>query len=109
MSGGTPPPERQLDLRALAEYGEKRGTRILRDTPEVRLVLFSLQDGQRVSGRGEPRVHLICIDGEGELWAGETRVSAHAGTMLACGVGEPHGAQAHEGRFLVLGVITPRP
>lgn len=109
MSGGTPSAEPQLDLLALAEYGETRGTRVLRDTPEVRLVLFSLQGGQRVSGRGEPRVHLICLDGAGELWAGETRVSAHAGTMLACEVGEPHGAQANEGPFLVLGVITPRP
>lgn len=98
-----------VDLRTLAEYGERRGARILADDPEVRLVLFSLQDGQKVSGRGEPRVNLLTIDGEGELWGGDRSVHAHAGTMLACETGEPHGATAGEGRFLVLGIITPNP
>ena len=102
-------PLNDVDLRVLAKYGEHRGARILADYPEVRLVLFSLQDGQKVSGRGEPRVHLLAIDGEGELWGGDRSVGAHAGTMLACDTGEPHGASASDGRFLVLGIITPNP
>ncbi|MDZ7801403.1 MAG: hypothetical protein U5K81_11515 [Trueperaceae bacterium] len=97
------------DLPALARYGATRDAQILVDAPEVRMVLFSLQDGQRVRGRGEPRVHMICIEGEGELWAGERSVPARAGSMIGCGAGEAHGAQAGDGRFLVLGVITPRP
>ena len=56
-----------VDLLALAQYGERRGTRILTDTLEARLVLFSLQSGQKVSGREEQRVHLLALDGEGEL------------------------------------------
>ena len=98
-----------VDLFALAQYGERRGTRILSDTAEARLVLFSLQAGQKVSGRGEPRVHLLALDGEGELWAGDERVPATAGTLIACDAGTPHGAQAGDGRFLVLGIITPGP
>lgn len=98
-----------VDLRSLADYGERRGARILADDPEVRLVLFSLQNGQKVSGRGEPRVHLLAIDGEGELWGGDRRIQAGTGTMLACDTGEPHGATAGDGRFLVLGIITPNP
>lgn len=98
-----------VDLFALAQYGERRGTRILSDTAEARLVLFSLQSGQKVSGRGEPRVHLLALDGEGELWAGDHRIQAKAGTLIACDAGTPHGAQAGDGRFLVLGIITPGP
>ena len=98
-----------VDLFALAQYGERRGTRILADAAEARLVLFSLKTGQKVSGRGEPRVHLLALDGEGELWAGDERVPATAGTLIACDAGTPHGAQAGDGRFLVLGIITPGP
>ncbi|WP_421684969.1 hypothetical protein [Thermus thermophilus] len=36
-------------------------------------------------------------------------MAATPGTLLACEPGEPHGAKAGEGRFLVLGIITPRP
>ncbi|MFW5899354.1 MAG: cupin [Jiangellaceae bacterium] len=97
------------ELPALARYGEKRDAQILVDAPEVRMVLFSLQAGQRVGGRGEPRVQMICIEGDGQLWAGERTVPARAGTMIGCAAGEAHGAQAGDGRFLVLGVITPRP
>ncbi|MEX2501894.1 MAG: hypothetical protein WD336_05930 [Trueperaceae bacterium] len=97
------------DLTALASHGERRNAIIVSDKREARLVLFSLQEGQQVSGRGEPRVHLLCLDGEGELWRGEHRVRAKAGTLLACDVGEAHGAQAGDGRFLVLGIITPGP
>lgn len=98
-----------VDLLALAQYGERRGTRILSDTAEARLVLFSLQSGQKVSGRGEPRVHLLALGGDGELWAGDRRTQATAGTLIACDAGTPHGAQAGDGRFLVLGIITPGP
>lgn len=98
-----------VDLSQLATFGERRDVQVVSDAPEVRLVLFSLQAGQKASGRGEPRVHLLALEGEGELWCGERRVSATAGTLLACEAGEAHGAQAGSGRFLVLGIITPRP
>lgn len=98
-----------FDLPSLAQYGPQRGARVVADSPEARIVLFSLQDGQQVRGRGEPRVSLVAIEGEGELWAGDVRVAARAGTLLACRAGEEHGARAGSGRFLVLGVITPRP
>lgn len=98
-----------FDLPSLACYGERRDARVVSDSPEARLVLFSLQDGQQVRGRGEPRVSLVAIEGEGELWAGEVKVAARAGTLLACSANEEHGARAGAGRFLVLGIITPRP
>ncbi|HLR46428.1 MAG TPA: hypothetical protein VK092_04655 [Deinococcales bacterium] len=97
------------DLLALAQYGEKRHTQVVSDSDEARLVLFSLQDGQQVRGRGEPRVHMLALEGEGELWAGEKTVPAAAGTMIACDADVEHGARAGAGRFLVLGIITPRP
>lgn len=97
------------DLRELARYGDRRHAQVVSETPEAKLVLFSLQAGQQVRGRGEPRVHLLAVEGEGELWAGEARVPAVAGTLLPCEPGEAHGAVAGDGRFLVLGVITPAP
>ena len=98
-----------VDLAGLATFGERRGVQVVSDTPEARLVLFSLQAGQKASGRGEPYVHLLALEGEGELWCGERRVSATSGTLLACEAGEAHGARAGDGPFLVLGIITPRP
>lgn len=98
-----------VDLIRLAAFGERRGVQVISDTPEARLVLFSLQGGQKASGRGEPRVHLLALEGEGELWCGERRLAATAGTLLACEAGDAHGARAGEGPFLVLGIITPRP
>ena len=97
------------ELLELARYGDKRHAQVVSESPEAKLVLFSLQEGQQVRGRGEPRVHLLALEGEGELWAGETRVAARAGTLLPCEANEVHGARAGDGRFLVLGVITPAP
>lgn len=97
------------DLLALAQYGEKRHSQIISDSDEARLVLFSLQNGQQVRGHGEPRVHMLALEGEGELWAGDETVSAKAGTMIACDADVEHGARAGDGKFLVLGIITPRP
>lgn len=98
-----------FDLLSLAQYGQQRNAQVVSDTPEARIVLFSLQAEQQVRGRGEPRVHLIALDGEGELWAGDVRLEAKAGSMLRCNPDEEHGARAGAGRFLVLGIITPRP
>lgn len=41
-----------MNLLERARYGEIRGVEVLADHPEVRLVLFSLQKGQEVRGRG---------------------------------------------------------
>ncbi len=98
-----------MNLLEKARYGEARGVELLADHPEVRLVLFSLQNGQEVRGGGEPRVHLLCLEGQGVLWASGREVQAVPGTLLACEPGETHGARAGEGPFLVLGIIAPRP
>ncbi len=109
MNAPEAPEPAPFDLLALAQYGPQRHAQVVSDNPEARIVLFSLQAGQQVRGRGEPRVHLIALEGEGTLWAGDVQVEAKAGTMLACNADEEHGARANDGRFLVLGVITPRP
>ena len=98
-----------MNLLENARFGTVRGVEVLADYPEVRLVLFSLQNGQEVRGKGEPRVHLLCLEGEGTLFAGEREVLARPGTLLDASPGEPHGARADQGRFLVLGIITPHP
>ncbi|MEZ0348300.1 MAG: AraC family ligand binding domain-containing protein [Thermus sp.] len=98
-----------MNLLDKARYGVVRGVELLADHPEVRLVLFSLRSGQEVKGVGEPRVHLLCLEGEGILWAGEKEVHATPGVLLAAAPGEPHGARAGQGQFLVLGIVTPRP
>jgi quercetin dioxygenase-like cupin family protein len=92
-----------------ARYGDTRGVEAIADTPEVKLVLFSLQRGQEAKGRGEPRVHMLVLEGAGVLWNERGEVPASTGTLLASEPGEAHGARAGEGRLLVLGVITPRP
>ena len=96
-----------MNLLDLAQYGERRHTQVLSSTPEAKLVLFSLSQGQEVKGRGEPRVHMIALEGSGSLWAGENRVEARAGTVIHAEPGEAHGAVAADGNFLVLGIITP--
>ncbi|WP_018112069.1 AraC family ligand binding domain-containing protein [Thermus igniterrae] len=98
-----------MNLLEQARYGNTRQVQLLADHPEVRLVLFSLQQGQEVQGQGEPRVHLLCLQGQGVLWAGDREVRATPGTLLAAEPGEAHGAKAGERSFLVLGIITPRP
>ncbi len=98
-----------MNLIQKARYSQVRGVELLADHPEVRLVLFSLQKGQEVRGQGEPRVHLLCLEGEGTLWAGEQAIPATPGTLLAVEPREAHGAKAGEGTLLVLGIITPRP
>lgn len=98
-----------MNLLDLAKHGDTRNVQVVSDTPEAKLVLFSLRDGQKAQGRGEPRVHLLALAGEGELWAGDVRVSATAGTILPAEIGEAHGAEAGSGDFLVLGIITPAP
>ncbi len=98
-----------MNLLDLAAYGPRRHVKLIADHPEARLVLFSLSQGQEVSGSGEPRVFLLCLEGEGELWAGDERRKAGPGDLVACEPGEPHGAKATGERFLVLGIITPRP
>jgi len=54
-------------------------------------------------------VHLLCLEGEGILWAGKRVLPTTPGTLLPAEPGEAHGAKAKEGAFLVLGIITPRP
>ncbi|HEX7004603.1 MAG TPA: hypothetical protein VF168_10500 [Trueperaceae bacterium] len=96
-----------MNLLDQAQYGDRRHTRILSSSAEAKLVLFSLANGQEVKGRGEPRVHMIALEGRGSLWAGENRIDAKAGTMIQAEPGEAHGAAAADGNFLVLGIITP--
>lgn len=98
-----------MNLLDMAEFGDKRHVQVVSRSPEAKLVLFSLRNGQQAQGRGEPRVHLLAVAGEGELWAGDVRVPARPGTILESDTGVHHGMQAGDGDFLVLGIITPAP
>ncbi len=98
-----------MNLLDLAKFGDQRNVQVVSDTSEAKLVLFSLRNGQTAQGRGEPRVHLLALAGEGELWTGEVRMAARAGTILESDAGVHHGMQAADGDFLVLGIITPAP
>lgn len=98
-----------MNLPDLACFGDRRHSQVISSSPEAKLVLFSLRDGQEVKGRGEPRVHMVALSGSGQLWSDSERMTAQAGTLLAVGPGEQHGAVAGDGEFLVLGIITPTP
>lgn len=95
---------------AVAARPERPATAVLFDTPDVRLVVFRLADGQAVPPHANPStVTLTVLEGTGTLSGAEGDRQCSAGEVVAYAPGETHGMRATSGELLLLAAITPRP
>lgn len=84
-------------------------SRLLADSPEARVVLFSIGAGQEIPAHISPsRVFMYCAQGAGSFLKGEAQVPVKPGTMVECAPYENHGMSATED-MLVMAVIAPCP
>ena len=97
---------------AVAASSTLPATAILHDSPDVRLVVFRLAPGQKVSPhRSTSSVMLSVIEGSGVI-SGEpfpAEAACAAGDVFAFEPGELHGMRADTEELLLLATITPRP
>jgi quercetin dioxygenase-like cupin family protein len=97
---------------AVAAGSTLPATAILHDSPDVRLVVFRLAPGQRVSPhRSTSSVMLSVIGGSGII-SGErdpAELTCATGDVVAFEPGELHGMRADTQELLLLATITPRP
>ncbi len=99
-----------LNLFELAGFDPERPKpRLLVDSEEARVVLFSIRAGQVIPAHVSPsRVFMYCAQGTGTFLKGDAEVPVKPGTLVACEPDEPHGMSAAED-MLVLAVIAPCP
>ena len=84
-------------------------TRMLHDSPEMRVVVFGLEAGQEVPPHSVPvRVLMHVLQGKGVFLTGKGEESAYTGAFAVTEPNEPHGLKAVE-RTVMLAVIAPRP
>ena len=84
-------------------------TRLLHDSPEMRVVVFGLEAGQEVPPHTVPvRVLMHVLQGKGVFLTGKGEEPAHPGAFAVTEPNEPHGLRVAE-RTVMLAVIAPRP
>lgn len=88
---------------------EKPGTKLLYNSDNVRLVLFSLEPGQKVEPHTvQPQVSMLVISGKGKMIIGDNKFEVKQGFLGVCESMESHGFEAEE-KMIVLASITPSP
>lgn len=100
------------DLFELVEFrAEKYNARLLYDSENARVVLFSLEGGQQIDPHSAPSTVVMCaLQGAGSFIKGEDVIAVKAGSLIACEPNELHGMKADKGeRLAVLAVVAPRP
>jgi quercetin dioxygenase-like cupin family protein len=84
-------------------------TRLLHDSPEMRVVVFGLEAGQEVPPHTVPvRVLMHVLQGKGVFLTGKGEEPAYPGAIAVTAPNEPHGLKAVE-RTVMLAIIAPRP
>lgn len=99
-----------INVLELANFNPSRPmSRLLADSPEARVVLFSIRAGQEIPAHISPsRVFMYCAQGSGSFLKGEGQVPVKPGTLVECDPYENHGMSATED-MLVMAVIAPCP
>jgi quercetin dioxygenase-like cupin family protein len=88
---------------------EKPISKLLYDSENIRLVLFSLEAGQKIESHTvEPQVSMLVVSGKGKLIIGDKKVDVKQGYLGVCESMESHGFEADE-KMVVLASITPSP
>lgn len=84
-------------------------TKLLSDSPEMRVVVFGLEAGQEVHPHTAPvRVMMLVLEGKGTFGTGQGQEPAYPGAFVICEPNEPHSLKAEE-KTIMLAVIAPRP
>jgi quercetin dioxygenase-like cupin family protein len=96
----------ELELR-----GGTRSPIVLHSTDEARAVLIGLEPGQQL---GDHQVHehawMVVVDGRVQVWSGDERLDAGAGTLVRFEERERHRvSSADGGRILLLLAPWPGP
>ncbi len=88
---------------------EAKVSTLVLDTEQVRLALFCSEAGQGVEGcSSTSRVVFTILEGEGEFFDGQRRISAGPGQVVVWEPGSTHGYKALS-RPVFLATIAPRP
>ena len=84
-------------------------SRLLLDSPEMRVVVFGIDAGQEIPSHTAPsRVLMHVVRGKGVFVIGQGTRPAESGTFVVTEPNEPHGWKATE-QTILLAVIAPRP
>lgn len=85
-------------------------TAIIHDSPDVRLVTFRIDPGQRVPPHtSASTVVLTVVSGSGTVTGGDEERDVRAGDVVAYAPGELHGMEATEETLVIVASIAPRP
>lgn len=88
---------------------EKPGSKLLYNSDNVRIVLFSLEPGQKIDPHTvNPQVTMIVLSGKGKFIIGKDKLDVKEGYIAVCESNQAHGFSADE-RMKVLAFITPGP
>lgn len=88
---------------------EKPGSKLLYNSDNIRIVLFSLEAGQKIEPHTvKPQVTMFVVSGKGKLIIGNNIIEVKQGYLGVCESMESHGFLADE-RMVVLAAITPSP
>ncbi len=99
-----------LKLNELIRFQSGKITReMVYDSPEMRVALMCLDQGQSLSPHKAPlRLMMHCLQGKGTFTVGEEIIEAAAGTAILCDPMVPHGFKADLGeQLVVMAVVTP--
>lgn len=84
-------------------------TKLLHDSPEMRVVVFGLEAGQEIPPHTAPvRVMMLVLQGKGAFGTGRGKKPAYPGAFVICEPNEPHSLKAEE-KMVMLATISPRP
>jgi quercetin dioxygenase-like cupin family protein len=96
-------------LKEVAFSPERPLSRLLVDSPEMRIVVFGLEPGQEIPPHTAPsRVMMFLLRGKGTFTTAKGNEPASPGALAVTEPNEPHGLKAVE-QCVMLAVIAPRP
>lgn len=97
-------------LTATAAHSGRPATAIIHDGPDVRLVVFRIEPGQRVPPHtSTSTVILTVVSGSGSVMGGDEERAVGPGDVIAYEPGELHGMEATEETLVIVATIAPRP
>jgi quercetin dioxygenase-like cupin family protein len=99
-----------IDLNEVTDFDPARPkSQVLVDTPQARVMLFCLEEGQQVPTHGsDSAVVFYTVAGEGTASIGDEVIELRPGQLVECPPKLPHGLKGSRG-LVVLATIAPRP
>ncbi|HEU4565055.1 MAG TPA: cupin domain-containing protein [Gemmatimonadaceae bacterium] len=95
---------------AVSARPDRPATALIHDSPDARVVVFRLDDGQQVPPHtSRSTVLLTVIAGRGTFSGADGEQRLQPGDAVAYAPEEPHGFRADGGELVVMATIAPRP